>query len=234
MKKININFNVINQFIDLIFPQLCFNCQELLTTSEKVICISCKANLPIIDHHAQMENTIEKFMDINPVNVFCYLQFKKDNVTQKLLHEFKYSGYRQIGDTLGHWFGEQIKSDLKGEKKIEFIVPVPLHARKLTKRGFNQSEIIANGISRALGIPVKNKLIERVLENKTQTLKSRSERMFSVRGLFKVNNPKDIKGKHVLIVDDVITTGSTLASCAAEMLDAGATKISLASLALAK
>ncbi len=221
-------------FIDLIFPRLCFNCQTALSTTEQIICISCKANLPTIDHHTNIENFRDKFLDIDPAHIFCFLQFRKDNISQRLLHEFKYGGFQNIGYTLGIWFGEQIKKAV-GSEKFDFIIPVPLHQKKLTKRGFNQSAVISKGIASVLNIPINLTVVKRMVENKTQTLKSRSDRMFSAQGLFKASDPeKLLKNKHVLVVDDVITTGSTLAECAKEILITNPSSISIASLTMAK
>ena len=219
-------------FIDLIYPRLCSNCQDQLSESEKILCASCKSSLPILDYTSQHEIISSKFFDVNPKYSFCYLFYNKGNITQKLLYSFKYNGQIQVGEKLGRWFAHQI-SDYINTSEIDLITPVPLHRSKKRKRGFNQSEILALMLSEELNIKMTNAL-KRLTSTSSQTKKSRVDRIFNVKDIFEVKNSKNIEGKHILIIDDVITTGSTIASCATTLLENGARAISVASLAIAR
>ncbi len=227
----NINKSV-NRLVDLVYPRLCFYCSEYLTETEDVLCVYCKSSLPVLDFSRNYGVISSKFVDVNPKNVICFLTYKKGNITQSLLCDFKYNGDKQIGSQLGTWFGNFIQDNLH-ISNIDLIVPVPLHKSKERKRGFNQSEIVAKAISEVLSVPCLNAL-ERRKESKTQTRKSRTDRMFNVKDLFSVLDPDLVKGKHILLIDDVITTGSTLAACSMELIKHDVGAISIATLALAK
>lgn len=220
-------------FLDLIYPPLCCSCKDLLLHKEVIICTQCKLDLPVLDNPVVMQRIRDRLMDINPRFLSCYLYYKKGNITQKLLHQFKYQGNEQLGLILGRWLGEHLASEVD-TSQVDLIVPVPLHRSKLKKRGFNQSAVIAKAISEMTNLPCRKNAIARLSTNKSQTKKTRLNRMMDVRDIFEVHDPEILKGKHVLLVDDVITTGSTIASCATKILEAGADKVSLASLAAAQ
>ncbi|MCB0494601.1 MAG: ComF family protein [Cyclobacteriaceae bacterium] len=161
----------------------------------------------------------------------AFLFFKRKGITQKLLHEIKYNGNQKLAIDLGKTFGENcVKERLF--QSIDLIIPVPLHKSKYRLRGYNQSELIAMGMADKLGAELDTAAVVRSVKTSTQTKKSRSERWKNVSEIFKANTNR-LKGRHVLVVDDVVTTGATLESCAQSILDAGALDVSIACLALA-
>jgi ComF family protein len=158
--------------------------------------------------------------------------FTKGSRVQNLLHHLKYDGKREIGAVLGRQFGLQLKrSPLFG--KVELIVPVPLHPRKQRIRGYNQSEMFAQGLSESMGIPYVKNGLKRVVHSESQTKKSKEERMVKIKEVFVVHQSNMLQGKHILLVDDVMTTGATLEVCANQLLSLPQTKVSMATIAIA-
>jgi ComF family protein len=157
--------------------------------------------------------------------------FQKKGHFQHMIHAMKYRGVKELGKELGKLMGYEMADSVFSE--TELIVPVPLHPEKLQKRGYNQSEWIAWGIGEALHKPVHNGILIRVIANETQTRKSRFDRWINVENVFRIRKPEAIQGKHVLLVDDVVTTGATLEACAHVILRIPGTKVSVATLAVA-
>jgi ComF family protein len=151
---------------------------------------------------------------------------------RNLIHKMKYSGMKEIGYELGHIYGLSLR-DTGFTDGMDIIIPVPLHPAKKRARGFNQSDYISAGISDATGIPVNITGMERVVLSVTQTNKGRFDRWANVEGIFRVTDPESLEGKHILLIDDVITTGSTLESCAGELLKVKGVKVSIAALGCA-
>jgi ComF family protein len=150
---------------------------------------------------------------------------------RKLVHNLKYKGITEIGHEMGRIYAISLKSS-GFFKDIDIIVPVPLHPSKQRRRGYNQSEYISSGISEVAGLPVDLKSLKRISVSDTQTRRSRYERWINVEGIFGVTDSMALKGKHILLVDDVITTGSTIESCAAELLKIEDVKVSVVALAV--
>ncbi len=163
----------------------------------------------------------------------AYLRFVKSGKTQRLLHQLKYHNKPEIGNILGKWYAKDLINIVK-ELEIELVAPVPLHKRKMKQRGYNQSEGFAIGLAEGLNIEVNSALLQRTKESTTQTKKSMRERWDNVDNIFRTTNPDAVKGKHILVVDDIITTGSTLASCANELLKSGAKSVSIVAIAVAE
>jgi ComF family protein len=164
-------------------------------------------------------------------NATAYFVFHKGSRFQKILHKIKYRNQQSLGVELGRWFGQELlQTDFA---TVDMVVPVPLHPKKLEKRGYNQSELIARGISETLSKPLKSNLLKRVIANPTQTRKGRYERWTNVEGIFELNDMAYAENKHILIVDDVVTTGSTLEACVSAALKAPGAKVSIAVLAMA-
>jgi ComF family protein len=164
-------------------------------------------------------------------NIFAYIKYYKKGIGQKLMQQIKYGNKPELADIIGQWLGCGIKET---EDLIDLLVPVPLHKKKLRKRGYNQSDYIAMGISKATGLSWTPKVLSRIINNPSQTNRSRIERIDNVEGIFRVINPEEVYSKRILLVDDVITTGATLYSCANALLGAGAHIAGIASIALAK
>lgn len=216
---------------NLLFPKVCPGCQRPLLKSENELCIHCQTGLPVRLHLTSGELIQRFYGRVLLTEAHTFLSFSRSGLSQRILHEIKYGGNRELAIEMGRLFGEKC-SELELYKSIDVIVPVPLHDSKLRLRGFNQSELIAKGLGEKLGVPVETKAVTRLVKTSTQTKKSRTERWKNVERIFETSQSA-LSGKHVLIVDDVITTGATLESCVQSILDAGAKKVSAGCLAMA-
>lgn len=221
---------MVSDFISLIFPQNCINCQQSLISEEKYLCTACKIDLPLTNDFQNATNELLAKFSFEPkvktANAFLY--FHQRGVTQKLLHQLKYNRKRDLGVLMGTWFAPQLKN-----LDVDFIVPVPLHRTKLRKRTFNQSEQIAIGLSEGLEKEVKQHLIKRNVATQTQTRKTKVERWTNMENVYsKVD--EDISGSSVLVVDDVITTGATTGMLCQRLCDAGVGQIHVACIARGK
>jgi ComF family protein len=164
--------------------------------------------------------------------VASYVYFQKGSTVQHLLHQLKYKDRPGIGVKLGKWYGLELKqADIFRE--AELIIPVPLHPRKLQKRGYNQSEAFADGLVSVMGIRPENRCLYRKVYSQTQTRKTRFDRWENVENIFAVKYPDRIRGRHILLVDDVLTTGATLEACAQALLEVPGVKVSVATIAYA-
>lgn len=229
-----IGHRILNDFVSLLFPELCYSCGEALFRYEKHICTHCILGLPKTNFHRSPDNPLIRLfwgrLDLAAAGALYH--FAKGGKVQHIIHNLKYKGHKELGETLGKIYGEEVK-DKEEFKSADLIVPVPLHKKKQMSRGYNQSEYFAAGLSASLDQPLYLTL-RRNTDTKTQTKKSRFERWENVETVFSVQDPEMIYGKHVLLVDDVITTGSTLESCGNTLLSAGASRVTLAAIAYAK
>ncbi|SMD42502.1 comF family protein [Aquiflexum balticum DSM 16537] len=210
-----LRFSIFEDFLALVFPKTCCLCKRSLFDFENQLCKICIANLPIADYHLRPQNNdlVVKIMGLTHPNlVMSFLRFTKKGISQSLLHQLKYKNRPEIGAELGRIYGSILHS-VNLQNNWDEITPVPLHPLKQKRRGYNQSEQFANGLSESLGIPV-NISLERVQFTETQTSKSRIERIENVSEVFKVKKESQLAGKRILLVDDVMTTGATLVSCA--------------------
>ncbi len=229
MKKFK---NYFNDLISLLYPELCLACGNSLFRNEKLICLSCLYKLPKTNFHLEANNTIEKiFWGRFPLQrASSFLFFAKGGRVQNLMHEFKYRSKKEIGFYLGELFAREL-SKTNWFENIDMIIPVPLHNKKQQIRGYNQSDEFGKGLENFSSIPIETGVIKRIVASETQTKKSRFRRWENVSEIFEIAQAEKIKGKHILIVDDVITTGATLEACAQKLLSVGEVKISIASLA---
>lgn len=223
---------MLNSLLNLLYPELCLTCRQPLFKYEKHICLLCESKLPFTGFHLQRNNPLEKtFWGRLPFEAaFSMLYFNNKGLAQKLLHQLKYQGNKELGAHLGLMYSQQLKNS-NTIKNIAGVVAVPLHISKYRKRGYNQSEWFANGLCEGLNIPNLSHAVKRNIATETQTQKNRLERWKNVSSIFTVVDTKAISNKHILLVDDVITTGATLESCAASLLQVEGVKISLASVA---
>ncbi len=216
---------------DLFFPDFCAVCNRVLCRGEKYICITCVADAPFSYYWSWRGNPAEEVILERgcSARVATLLLYRRESKWSGVVHQFKYCGNVKIGRHFSKMLADRIvESDTFLE--THFIVPVPLHWFKKFKRGFNQSEIIAETFGKRMGIPV-NKTLKRIKYTSTQTSKGKEDRAKGVMGVFKVVSGAQIKGKRVLLVDDVITTGATIIECANELLKAGALEVNIAALA---
>ena len=227
-------YDLWDDFISLLFPRLCYACGNQLMRNENLICTECFVVIPRTNYHFIEDNPVAQLFWgrclIEKAAAFSY--YNKGSRIRKLIHNLKYNGIREIGYDLGRLYGLSLKTS-GFINDIDIIIPVPLHPMKERIRGFNQSETISMGIADATHLPVDLKSLARVLVSATQTKRSRYERWTNVEGIFQVLDSQTIMGKHVLLVDDVITTGSTIESCTNELLKIEGVKVSAVALAFA-
>jgi ComF family protein len=230
----NYLYDLWDDFVSLLFPRLCYGCGNHLMRNEKIICTECFVVIPRTGYQNITDNPVAQLLwgrcRIEKAAAFSF--YNKGSRMRKLIHNMKYKGVQEVGTELGRIYGHSLKSSGFTDG-IDLIIPVPLHPSKMRKRGFNQSEIISEGISDATGIPVDKTSLVRSSESGTQTKRSRYERWINVEGIFTLSDTEALKGKHVMLIDDVITTGSTIESCANELLRTEDIKISVAALAFA-
>ena len=226
--------SLLDDFISLIFPNICACCGNSLWKHEEIICTHCDFHLPRTDFHLEPDNQASRTFwgRVNIEGATAGYYFNKGNRIQKLIHLLKYNGRKDIGIFLGEKQGVLLKSSPLFNT-VEVIIPVPLHKRKLMKRGYNQSEQFAIGIGKIMNIPVNPYLLYRQKFTETQTKKSRFSRWQNVSDMFAVNDPVQLQGRHILLVDDVITTGATLESCIHALSAGPGIKISIAAIAVA-
>lgn len=222
----------LKDFLDLVFPRNCPQCGRALFDFEPCLCTVCQGTLPFANFHLRpFDNELtSKIMGLTQVNrVMAFLRFTKKGKSQKLLHQLKYRNRPEIGVEMGRLYGlTLLQSGYQGEWDV--IVAVPLHPMKQKRRGYNQSEKFADGLSKSLVIK-QAELLERKKFTDTQTKKSRLQRLDNVEEVFELRPNQNIFGLRILLVDDVITTGATLCACANVLLANGAKHVDLATIA---
>jgi ComF family protein len=221
-------------FVALLFPGTCALCEQGLSKGENHICLNCLHKLPRYRNELNQDEAYKHFIESHRFEGFyAYLKFYKKGITQKLLHQIKYNRMPVLGEKIGFLLGIEMKK-MTPTLHMDLVIPVPLHPGKKKKRGYNQSDFFARGLARALGAAWSCKEVSRIINNESQTDKNREERIKNVSGIFRVVRNEYLMNKHILIVDDVVTTGATLESCALTILEAVPCRISLAALAVAK
>lgn len=220
--------------INLFFPPVCAGCHSFLVSNENVICTLCRHNLPLTNHHLNPENeAFKKFYGrILVEHTSALLYFHKKGIVQELIHNLKYKGQEQIGTVLGEWYAEDLKNSVTIQS-VDEIIPVPLHKRKLRERGYNQVTNFGNALSESLNIPYNPNLLVRNIYSKTQSKKNLLNRSDGIDSIFDVNFTQKDHNKHFLLIDDVITTGSTLEACSHALLKIPGAKISIVCMAMA-
>lgn len=221
-------------FAELFYPRICLVCNEKLIATEKHLCLTCLLHLPRTNYHKQAENKLEELFygRVQIHRASAYFEFKKGSSYQKVLHHLKYRGQKELGEFMGNRFAEEIKQ-ADWIRKADLLCPVPLHPKKERKRGYNQSFHIAKGMAQSLQIPISRQDLIRKKFSSTQTRKARYERWENVSEIFELKTPAAFEGKHVILIDDVVTTGSTLEACAQTILNKCQCQISVLTLAIA-
>lgn len=226
--------SILDDFLSLIYPRVCASCGNTLYKNEKVICTFCNYRLPKTNYHFEKNNpVIEIFWGrVNIESASAYYYFAKGSKIQHLIHQLKYKGKKEIGIFIGKQYGLDLIESPQFNT-VDVVMPVPLHRKKQKQRGYNQSEQFAIGISGSMKIELDTKSLYRKIASQTQTKKSRFKRWQNVSEIFDVRQTDSLIGKHILLVDDVITTGSTLEACANALYKVPDVRISVAAIALA-
>ena len=222
-------------FVSLLVPQLCPGCGESLVAGENIICTDCLYSLPMTNFHQQPDNIVaQQFWGKLPLQgAYALYYFSKGGKIQNLMHQFKYRGMQEIGNVLGEIAGRQLREN-PVFNSAEVIVPVPLHKTRFSERGYNQSACFAQGLATKLNAVVDEDNLVREKATQTQTHRSRFLRFENMQEVFSVKYPERLEGKHILLVDDVITTGSTLEACGVALLKVPGVKLSVATIAYAE
>lgn len=226
--------SLFKDLLNLLYPPLCVACREVLLNQERYICIKCLYNLPKTNFHLFRDNLMEQLfwgrVEIESAAAFYY--FEKGSKCRKILHHIKYLGKKELALFMGRIYGRELS--LSGRfTGGDMIIPVPLHPSREKQRGFNQSEWFARGLAAGMEKKVYCDNLVRYVSTDTQINKSRNERWENVENTFRVRYPEKIKDKYILLVDDVITTGATIESCASLLLSKPGVSVSVLTLAYA-
>lgn len=227
--------HTIQSFVDLLLPRSCLACSGLLTDSEEQLCTYCLGLLPSVDYHLYADNPMaQKFYGKVSIRMASALfSFSKKSALQQLLHQIKYKDQPAVAETLGRYYGQLLK-EKNCYTYIEAILPVPLHPERQAERGYNQSACLASGLAEGLGKPHHPHWLRRVVNTSTQTNKGRVARWENVANAFVLASQRAVKGKHILLIDDLVTTGATLEAAALTLQEAQVASTSILTLAVAK
>jgi ComF family protein len=224
--------NALHPLLHLFIPHHCAGCGSDIMSRQQVLCMHCIDRLPVTGFQQHAGNPIEKiFWGRMPVTAAAsYLYFSKNSLLQHIVHELKYRGNKELGLFLGRKMGEALLNTNRFND-IDALVPLPLFAARQRKRGYNQASILCQGMAAILSLPVLEQAITRHTSTETQTNKNRIDRWLNIQGKFELKQPAAVAGKHILLVDDVITTGATLEACGQQLLTAPNTRLSIMTMA---
>ena len=225
---------MLQNLINLFFPKVCLACTNALVDNEVHVCTNCRHDLPITNFHFDNSDEVKKvfYGRVQIENGTSLLRFQKKGIVQHLIHNLKYKGYQEVGEFLGAWLGEELKT-IDAYKDVDLVMPVPLHRRKFKKRGFNQVTKFAKEIADSLNASYSDSVLVKISDTKSQVNKSRLARWTDSTEIFSIQNLDQINNKHILLVDDIITTGATIEACSNQLLKAKNIKISVATMAIA-
>ena len=224
-----------NNLLNLFFPNLCKICKRPLVEGEEQICLKCLCDLPHTGYHQQANNPVEQlFIGKNRIEyATAYLRYEKGGKVQSLIHSLKYHDNKELGYLLGRQIARELQADHSPICTVDLLIPVPLHPRKKQQRGYNQSEWIARGLNTLLKLPIDTTSLRRTKETETQTHKQTYDRWLNMQNIFSVVDREVLAGKHILLIDDVITTGSTIGACAEALLTIPGVRVSVLAIAMA-
>lgn len=220
--------NLLGSLFALFFPRYCAVCGTTITRTETLLCTRCDLHMPRTNYHLQPDNNLEKHLwgRLTPERATAWFFYSKGSPYTNLLHQLKYEDQREMGRLMGRRLATEILASgfFTG---IDLLIPVPLHPKRMRQRGYNQSEWIARGIADITGIAIDNALLVRQVNTETQTRKTRFGRSVSMEGVFAPAPHYTCQATHVLLIDDVITTGATIIACAEALLKANSVKVSV-------
>lgn len=221
-------------FLHIFFPHCCVGCGNDIISHEQLLCLSCISRLPLTNFHLYADNPVKHvFRGRLPlINATSYVYFTKDSLLQHLMHQFKYNNRQQIGVWFGRRIGEALTAS-PGFVMPDALIPIPLFPARERKRGYNQAQLLCTGMAESMGIPVWNDIVIRATPTATQTRRNRIERWQNMEGRFYLQKAAAIQGRHLLLVDDVVTTGATLEACGQALLAAGNVQLSIATMGFA-
>lgn len=225
---------MIKSIVNLFFPKVCYACLNLLNDNENTICTNCRHDLPVTNFHFDDNDAVKKVLygRAKVENATALFRFEKKGLVQQLIHGLKYKGYENIGYLLGNWLGGELKT-INNYKDIDIVIPVPLHKNKFKKRGYNQVAKFGQQIAKSLENKYEDDVLIKITNTRSQANKKRLARWNYNNELFAVQNEATIENKHILLVDDLITTGATLEACISVLNKAKNVKISIATIAIA-
>ncbi|MCB4798487.1 ComF family protein [Neotamlana laminarinivorans] len=225
---------MIKSLVNLFFPEVCYACYSLLNDNEHTICTSCRHDLPVTNFHFNNNDAVKKvfYGRAKIENGTALFRYEKGGLVQQLMYGLKYKGYESIGVVLGNWLGNEL-STINSYQNIDAVVPVPLHRKKLKNRGYNQVAKFAIQIAENIDAEYYSDVLIKITNTKSQTAKNRILRWQEGQQLFALQHTKKLKNKHVLLVDDVITTGATLEACINVLNTIENLKISVVTMAIA-
>lgn len=225
---------IFNDLLHLFFPKLCMLCQTPLVGGEEHICLKCLCDLPRTGHNFLEENPATYLFGgkVPVYHAAAFLHYEKGGHVQLLIHSLKYHDNREIGFRLGRMAGLRYQKAILSDRP-DLLLPVPLHPKKRKQRGYNQSEWIARGLNTLLKLPIDTTSLRRTKETETQTHKQTYDRWLNMQDIFSVVDREALTGKHILLIDDVITTGSTIGACAEALLTIPGVRVSVLAIAMA-
>lgn len=225
---------MLQHLIDIFFPKVCYACNNLLHDNELYICTTCRHDLPVTNFHFNQDKTVENILygRCQIEKATALLWFEKKGITQRLIHNLKYRGFEEIGQFLGDWLGNELHN-CGHYNNVDAVIPVPLHKKKQRKRGYNQVSLFGQQIAKTLQAEFIEDVLIKTTNTNSQVHKNRISRWFNNPEVFKTKNIERIADKHILLVDDLVTTGATLESCILVLQKAPNVKISIATMAVA-
>jgi len=226
--------NILNDINSILIPKVCFGCSAHLHRGEEIICTVCRNDLPLTEYTFNDENPVDRMFygRINIKKASSFLFFSENGIVQKLIHHLKYKNQHKVSAFLGNWYGQILKDDGEFVQRIDVVVPVPLHPKKLRQRGFNQTAGFAKRLAHYLEAEYVDHILIKTANTKTQTKKGRVGRWQEDTELYTLSDSDYLKDKNILLVDDVITTGATMEICAQALQKATGTTIYLTSMAV--
>lgn len=224
---------MLKNLLNLFFPKACAGCNSFLLENELVICTNCRHEIPLTNHHLIENNEfVSRFYGRIPLEFGAALfYFHKKGILQEMIHKLKYKGHEEIGETVGFWYAEELQN-VPLLKDIDIVIPVPLHKKRLKKRGYNQTSKFGKAIAEVLNIEFNEGVLQRKIYSDTQVRKNLMQRSEVTENVFSITDSKELHNKHFLLVDDVITTGATLESCAKELLKIPGARLSIVCMAM--